>query len=72
MGSYEMSKILKAKWCIIFINFTDFLIGGTSYSKKNPTQIKFIKDLVLLHVYKRYENILIELSLFENEKRSKH
>jgi hypothetical protein len=45
--------------------------GGTSYSKKNPTQIKFIKDLVLLHVCKRYESILIELSLFENEKKSK-
>jgi hypothetical protein len=71
MGGYEMSKIQKANWCITFINFISFLGGGTSYSKKNPTQIKFIKDLVLLHVCKRYESILIELSLFENEKKSK-
>lgn len=71
MGGYEMSKILKAKWCITFINFIGYLGGGTSYPKKNPTQIKFIKDLVLLHVRKRYENILMELSLLENEKRSK-
>jgi hypothetical protein len=71
MGGYEMSKIQKAKWCITFINFIGFLGGGTSFSKKNPIQIKFIKDLMLLHVRKKYENILIELSFLENEKRSK-
>jgi hypothetical protein len=56
---------------ITFINFIGFLGGGTSYLKKNPTQIKSIKDLVLLHVRKRYENILIEPSLLENEKKFK-
>jgi hypothetical protein len=35
-----------------------FFGGGTSYSKKDHAQLKFIKDLVL-HVCKGYQSILV-------------
>jgi hypothetical protein len=35
-----------------------FFGGGTNYSKKDPTQLRFIKDLVF-HVCQRYQKILV-------------